>query len=213
MRLARILAISHLVGTVLAEVVLILLVFVSLRFAFLGAAGRFLVHEDALQKSEAIFALSGNAEDRGPEAARLFQAGWAPLIVCTGELVPRILTEVGLPVREAELTAKLVRQQGVDSSHILKWYHGTSTWEECLSIAELSKSRGWKRIIIVSSLQHTRRIQRVVDRTLRNQGLVVIVRGAPSSSYEEARWWANEEGLLFVNNEYIKLAYYQLKYF
>jgi hypothetical protein len=30
--------------------------------------------------------------------------------------------------------------------------------------------------------------------------------------YDPERWWDTEEGLLMVNNEYVKLLYYALKY-
>src|SRR5579864_5511732 len=43
-----------------------------------------LIVEDPLQKSEAMFVLSGGAYDRGNEAGRLFKLGYANRIICTG---------------------------------------------------------------------------------------------------------------------------------
>jgi hypothetical protein len=36
--------------------------------------------------------------------------------------------------------------------------------------------------------------------------------GANASDYREDRWWQSEGGLLFVVNEYLKLAYYLVTY-
>ena len=43
-------------------------------------------------------------------------------------------------------------------------------------------------------------------------GIEIILRGAPSSGYKEDNWWAEEAGLLMVNNEYVKLFYYYIHY-
>ena len=40
----------------------------------------------------------------------------------------------------------------------------------------------------------------------------LIIHGTGSTRYDEAEWWKKEEGLIMVNNEYVKLLYYELKY-
>jgi hypothetical protein len=40
----------------------------------------------------------------------------------------------------------------------------------------------------------------------------VLLHGAPASSFQESSWWTSEEGLIMLNNEYVKLAYYHIKY-
>jgi hypothetical protein len=35
---------------------------------------------------------------------------------------------------------------------------------------------------------------------------------ANSLVYDSDSWWTSEEGLLMVNNEYVKLLYYLVKY-
>ena len=44
------------------------------------------------------------------------------------------------------------------------------------------------------------------------KGIQVSIKGAASSSYSENEWWKSENGLIALNNEYIKLIYYFMKY-
>jgi hypothetical protein len=48
---------------------------------FVVYGGRFLQHEDPLQKSDAILVLAGARVERALEAVDLYKEGWAPLII------------------------------------------------------------------------------------------------------------------------------------
>lgn len=65
---------------------------------------------------------------------------------------------------------------------------------------------------MVSTEFHLRRVRWVFRRNFKGTGITVLVQPAQSRRYDAARWWASEEGLLMVNNEYVKLAYYLLRY-
>lgn len=43
-------------------------------------------------------------------------------------------------------------------------------------------------------------------------GINVLVHAVPSSEYDAKLWWRSEEGLLMVNNEYVKALYYAITY-
>jgi hypothetical protein len=38
------------------------------------------------------------------------------------------------------------------------------------------------------------------------------VAGAPHSRFDVSNWWQHEDGLIYLNNEYIKLFFYWFKY-
>ena len=40
----------------------------------------------------------------------------------------------------------------------------------------------------------------------------VLLSGCSHSFYDENFWWESEEGMIMVNNEYMKLLYYYLNY-
>src|SRR4051812_3332844 len=62
--------------------------------------GRYLQHEDPLQKADAIFVLAGTRIERPLEAMDLYKEGWAPLIVLSPgrpEEGEYILRQRGIP--------------------------------------------------------------------------------------------------------------------
>ena len=50
----------------------------------------FLIKEDVIKQADAIFVLGGGSYDRGKEAVKIFEQGYAKKIVCTSENVPSI---------------------------------------------------------------------------------------------------------------------------
>jgi uncharacterized SAM-binding protein YcdF (DUF218 family) len=172
----------------------------------------YLICEDKLQPCDAIFVLSGNPGDRSAEAARLFKSGYSPLIICTGESVPRLFEIVNIQLDEADLSKRVLLEKGIPESRIDCLHKGTSTREESIYILALCKSRGYKRIMVVSDKYHTNRINYAFRHLYKDAGIELILRGAHSSQYLENLWWASETGLLMVNNEYVKLIYYYIKY-
>jgi uncharacterized SAM-binding protein YcdF (DUF218 family) len=171
-----------------------------------------LIQEDTLISCDRIVVLSGYAEERAPEAARLLSLRKSASIVVTGAVTPRIFREMGIQLTEADLSAYVLKKSGVDSGRIEFLRKGTSTWEECKALADYANQHDYKSVILVSSLFHTQRMQWVANRTLRKNGIQVIIRGAPPIAFNKDEWWESEDGLLFVVNEYLKLLYYLYKY-
>ena len=66
--------------------------------------------------------------------------------------------------------------------------------------------------MVVSDKFHTNRIDYAFRDVFEDAGIQLVLRGSPSNAYSESNWWANEEGLIMVNNEYIKLLYYYIKH-
>ena len=181
------------------------------RRPIMRVVGHYLIKEDALSKCDAIFVLSGNPNDRSLEAARLYKAGYAPNVVCTGESVQRILLVVGDSTDEADLSRMSLLKFGVPSEKIESLHIGTSTREESDAILAYCKTKGFTKIMVVSDKFHTNRIDYAFRKVYEEAGVELILRGCPSTVYSEEKWWATEEGLIMVNNEYVKLFYYYLR--
>jgi uncharacterized SAM-binding protein YcdF (DUF218 family) len=192
------------------------LVILGLVFVFrrplMRTIGNFLIHEDELQKSEVIFVLSGSPADRSAEAARLMKAGWSSRVVCTGSQIPMLFEVIDVTLDEADLSKMALCEAGIDEENIEVIHIGSSTREESHAILTYCKLNNIKRLIVVSDKFHTHRINYAFRSMFEDAGLELILHGAPSSGYDEQKWWAEESGLLMVNNEYVKLFYYFLKY-
>lgn len=171
-----------------------------------------LIEEDVLQRSDAIFVLSGNPEARAKQAASLYRSGYAKRLVCTGETVPELLESFDLDVRECDLTRLKLQEFKVPETSITLLPIGTSTREECDAILAYCKNYNLKKIIVLSDRFHTARMQYAFRSQFEEAGIDLFITGAPSISYREEIWWAKENGLIMVNNEYIKLMYYWITY-
>lgn len=196
-----------------------LLVFLVLLFAgylcrhpFLRGCGNFLITPDPLVHADAIYVLGGASLERGTEAGRLYREGWAPIVICTGGMVPQLYRAENIDRTEAEVTRDVAIRKGVAADRCRALEIGTSTKEEADAILAFAKENDQDTVIIATSLFHLRRVRSVFRKPFLRAGVTVVLTGAPSMLFDEQRWWETEEGLMMCQNEYVKLLYYWWKY-
>ena len=185
---------------------------VALRVPLLRGLSAFLIETEPPRKSDVIFVLSGNAYDRGVQAARLYKSGFAPVVICTGGNFDGNMLALGKEFFEADLTRAALLTNGVDSGVVGTLPQGTSTKEEADSIELYCKTKKIESCIVVTSMFHTRRVRWMLEKRLEDQGIATHVVGAKSRFYEPDQWWKSEVGVIDLNNEYVKLLYYAIKY-
>lgn len=200
----------------LFRILIVLLVLALAAYLFRAtifrAVGDWLIRESPAQPGEVMFVLAGRPLERAAEAARLYQEeNAAPKIVCTGGLAHEQLAAAGLDYTEALVTKKALEDLGVPAAAVDTLNEGTSTWEECAALVEYCKTRKIGRAVVVSTKFHTRRIRFCLER-LGGGPTHFVIRGAPARQYDEQTWWQSEHGLIFVNNEYVKLLYYHINH-
>ncbi|MFN5319404.1 MAG: YdcF family protein [Bacteroidia bacterium] len=196
----------------IAVSVLLIVTLYAIRRPLMRGFGNILIEEHAFEPCEALFVLSGNPDSRAKEAATLFKKGAAPKIICTGESVPELLEAMKINVRECELSKIKLLEYGINETAIELLPVGTSTREEADAIQAYCQNHSIKKAMVISDRFHTRRICYAFQDQFDNAGITLIVKGAPSLTYSESMWWAKENGLIMVNNEYIKLIYYWMHY-
>ncbi len=172
----------------------------------------FLIKEDSLQHADAMFVLSGGGYDRGNEAVKIFKQGFANKIICTGGNPVVELKVFDIDTLECDMTVANLRRQHIPDSCIVQINYGTSTLEEADTILSFCKKHHFKKVIILSSLMHTGRVNTVFRKRLAEANVQLLLRGAPASRFNEMLWWQTEDGLIAVNNEWIKTFYYWWKY-
>lgn len=99
-----------------------------------------------------------SAGDRLWYAVRLYRAGKAPLIVLSGGTVH---TGEG---PEAQAMQQFVADMGVPAGVVLLENRSTNTTENAAETARLLRSRGIRRILLVTSALHMRRAQGLFER-------------------------------------------------
>lgn len=197
------------VGYVFVALLVLALVF---RNSLLSGVGSYLMAEDAPIEVERVFVLGGSSYERGLEAVVMLDSGYASGAVCTGGNVPSILAAIDTVMYEADCTAQFMANQGIDRSNLVALTASTSTQEESEEILAYCLDQQLTSIMVISSRLHMRRVRWVFEDKFKEAGIVVNFHGAASQQFDEELWWKSEGGLIMVNNEYVKLFYYAVKY-
>ena len=182
-------------------------------FVYFG--GRYLQHEDPLQRSDVIFVLAGTRVERLLEGYHLYMEGYAPLILLSpGRVEPgeSVLKARGIHFpSEPELSRDVLRQLGVPPTAILIPERSVdNTAQEAGLFRALIQSHGWKRVIVVTSKFHTRRTGFAFRRGLAGTGATVVMRASRFDPSDPARWWHTRPDIRFALSEWQKLIVYRL---
>jgi len=148
---------------------------VLFRLPLLQAVGDFLVHETPLQRSLAVLPLDGGVPLREQEAARLYHAGWPPLVALIsgsdGESRRAVLLQAGVPPEAIWLA-----EGEIDG-----------TVGE-LSVAAQALAPGDASVILVTSPYHTKRVWVTWEYLTRGRS-PAIVRAIKQDGYDPDQWW------------------------
>jgi DUF218 domain len=194
----------HIRSVVLFTLTLVLVV--SVVIIFLGV-GRWLVVEDPLEKAQAIVVLSGRIPMRAKEAARLYNAGYAPQIWLTRANEPAAsLQEMHIAyIGEDFFNTRVLMHEGVPSNAIRVLEPPIdNTADEIRSVGdELSREKG-SAVIMVTTKVHTRRVRTLWKELSGGRGRA-IVRAAPSDPFAPEHWWRATGDSLDVVREVLGL--------
>jgi uncharacterized SAM-binding protein YcdF (DUF218 family) len=182
---------------------------------FLVYGGRYLQHEDPLQKSDAIFVLAGTRAERALEGVDLYKQGYAPLVVLSPgrpEDSEVMLRARGIRIpSEAETARDVMLQLGVPEAAILPIQgYVDNTAQEANLLRAMVKAHGWRRVIIVTSKYHTRRAAFAFRRGLEGTGAQALMRASRYDSSDPASWWRTRSDFRFASSEWQKLIAYTL---
>jgi len=170
-------------------------------FALRGL-GSWLVVQDPLAKTDAIFVLGGTRFERPLEAVELYKAGWAPRIALMRQVSDYgevHLMQQGIPYpREVDAQVDVMVRLGVPQSAITIFNEANSTAEEADTLYEAATANHWSSVIIVTSKQHTRRARLVMTRRTAPIGLTVVTRYSRYDQADTDRWWTNRSVLRFT---------------
>jgi len=173
--------------------------------------GNYLVVSDPLERSDVIVVLGGGDMQRYKVGAQLYKQKWAPHMLTLGNIVPDYIEALGEQLTFAELGTRILIAEGVPADSVTAINESTSTYEEAVVVKEYALKNKFRRVIVVTSIYHTRRARAVYRKVFKNSGIEVIMQPARGGKYRLERWWTREDDLIFVNNEWIKLILYKLQ--
>lgn len=170
--------------------------------------GQWLVVEDQLEPAQAIVVLSGGMPVRAREAAEIYRQGFAAQVWVTRPVGPaEELQQMDIPfLGEEYYSRKVLIHLGVpaDAIRILE-KPVVNTEEEVLEIAaELRRGEG-RKVIVVTSKPHTRRVKAIWKARM-GESPRALVRYASGDDYDGAHWWRRTHDALAVVREILGLA-------
>jgi hypothetical protein len=166
---------------------------------------------DNLEKVDAIVVLGGNLPFRSFDAARLFREGWATRIWITAPESASELEAVKMlglsdtPVDQ--LSVRVLEKLAVPRSaiRVLSPRAGDTVDEIRLITAALSE-HGLRRVIIVTSPTHARRV-RAIWRILARPRQQAFIHHIDRESFDPDQWWQTKRDRGRVRHEIGGLAY------
>ena len=171
---------------------------------------------DALGKSDAIVVFAGGVGESGRAgqgsmerlgyAVSLHHEGYAPYLVFSSGY-----TNV---YREADVMKAVAVSLGVPSSRIILDEDASNTYENVESADEIARKMSWRRIMVVSSPYHMRRVVLTFSKSA--PGLDVICAPVPQSSFYSHRMieglrQTNIRQIKAILHEYLSIVYYWAK--
>jgi uncharacterized SAM-binding protein YcdF (DUF218 family) len=168
--------------------------------------GRWLVVADPLERANAAVVLSGGVPFRPIEAAKIFQAGWAPEVWLTrGSRAAEeaVAAQIGLDLDFGDhaTSRAILERLGVPPGAIRLMIPATrNTREELVVVARELAGAGGDRVILVTSKPHSRRV-RATWAAVMGKAPRAIVRYAESDPFDGSHWWTHTNEALTVSRE------------
>lgn len=178
----------------LAVVLLIGLVF---RAPILTGLARYLDQSGPPQPADAIFVFAGDFwGNRILKGAELAREGFAPRVVVSGP-------EGTYGYYECDLAIPFAERAGYPASYFIRFpNHAHSTEEEVAAAAVELRSLGVHRVILLTSLYHTRRAG--ADFRAAAPDLTAYMVSAPDKYFTANGWWHSREGRKIFLIEWLK---------
>lgn len=168
--------------------------------------------DDAEPPADYLVVLGGGPETRPFAAADLYRKGFAPKVLIYHQKTDRIV-DLGLTPAGHELYRKVLELEGVHSDNI-QLLPGVvdSSWDEARILHRFLNQNPARRIIVVTSAEHTRRARWVFKRVLAQMPVDVTIAAAGHLGFDETNWWKDDEGALLYLHEFFKLPFYWIRY-
>jgi uncharacterized SAM-binding protein YcdF (DUF218 family) len=163
--------------------------------------GEWLVSSDAPEPADLIVVLGGDFwGGRVVEAADLGLQGFAPHVMISG---PNYLANrVAFP--EGDLAIEFLVEKGYPRSLFWSFSHSaTSTIDEAKVLAREFKRLKIRRLLVVTSNYHSRRVSLVFHALLPYSRIRVI--GVPEEFFQPKSWWETGASRKLVQSEWSKI--------
>jgi hypothetical protein len=181
----------------LAALLVVTVVVVMARRPILRSAGWALVAEDAVETGDVIVVPEWATDPGALEAADLVHAGIADrvavLLVSPGPAARELARRGISPSGEAPRIVRLLTALGLEQvEQIPAFADGTETEGQVL--LRWLEQRRFRSAIVVSLPDHSRRLRRVLRRSMKGGTAKVVVSSTRFSAFDPDHWWESRGG-------------------
>lgn len=172
------------------------------RDGWLTAIGRFLVMQEPLRAADAIVVVSQGLDDRPIYAAKLYAAGYAPLVITLGGVTPQSGAQDTGAARDAEIA----RNWGVPVENLVLIDDTVNMCEEAIRSREALPARGATSAIVLSDAVRLRRAALTFGRLYEQAGIAYLPVADPKAGFAPDGWWTRKNDAVQVALEYLKMG-------
>ena len=194
---------------VLVALLVLALVAVVAHRPLLRAAGRILVVEPSDGPADAIVVVAGSTPTREALAATLFRERRAPVVVVSRQTMPvRVQQLLDLGIRPLDFQGESVaalEKYGVPRAAIVTLTEPVEITEmELRAVAAEAHARGWRRVLLVTTPNHSRRVRLVWHREA-GPGIEAGIAMSDDECSADRAWWTRRRCSEAVLHEYLGL--------
>jgi hypothetical protein len=171
----------------------------TIRQPILRAAGWALVVNDRVEPADVVIVMV-DAHGAGVlEAADLVHSGVATRVAVFDEspdtIVEREFMRRGIPYEdEGARSVRYLRALGVQTVDLIPTYVA-GTEDEGPVLADWCDQHGFRSVVVVSTSDHSRRLRRVLRRSMKGRPTRFAARSAHYSGFDPNRWWHSRRGI------------------
>lgn len=194
---------------VLVALLVLALVAVVAHRPLLRAAGRILVVEPSDGPADAIVVVAGSTPTREALAATLFRARRAPVVVVSRQTMPvRVQQLLDLGIRPLDFQGESVaalEKYGVPRAAIVTLTEPVEITEmELRAVAAEAHARRWRRVLLVTTPNHSRRVRLIWHREA-GPGIEAGIAMIDDECSTDRTWWTRRRCSETVLHEYLGL--------
>jgi len=169
----------------------------DVRTRILIAAGRALVASDPIGPADVIVVPKWAGEAGALEAAELNRNGVSPrvaILVGPQTASSEQLIHRGIISPSEDWITRLIRTLGVTVvEEIPNVVNGTEAEGEILP--DWCDRHHFRTVAVVTTSDHSRRVRRILRRTLKGRGVRIVIVPARYSDFDPDRWWETRNGV------------------
>jgi uncharacterized SAM-binding protein YcdF (DUF218 family) len=187
------------------------------RIPLLVQLGEYLIVEHKPQKADLIVCLGGPGVGNTLAAVDVFQKGFAPYLLKAKEIEPDGLDYLKAKVKdyptEFDLFTMITEGFGIPVEAIISPEKRVgSTIEEANLVRTLVLDKGYRSLILVTTLTHSRRAYLTFRRVFKDSKVQLISLPSHYQQFSPKDWWKKRVYTKELIIEYQKLIYYKFKY-